>query len=101
MRSLTHHSSAEQLNTRATVHDPLQRLQSINLGFDLSIAPGFKDGVPNRVDILAQFSYETSHGVKPAMSRVVQPYVHLADVATSKQASERLRTWMATATSVF
>jgi hypothetical protein len=54
----------------------------------LSIAPGFKDGVPNRVDILAQFSYETSHGVKPAMSRVVQPCVQLADVATSKQASE-------------
>jgi hypothetical protein len=39
-------------NARATVHGPLERLQSIDLAFDLAIAPGFKDGVPNRVNIL-------------------------------------------------
>jgi hypothetical protein len=35
----------------------------------LSVAPEFKDGVPNRVDILAQFSYETSHGVNRRMNK--------------------------------
>lgn len=48
-----HHSSAKQLNTRATVHSPLERLQPIDLAFDLATAPGFKDGVANRVNILA------------------------------------------------
>jgi hypothetical protein len=47
-----HHSSAKQINIGAAIHRPLERLQLIDLSFRLPIAPGFKHGIANGLDIV-------------------------------------------------
>jgi hypothetical protein len=40
------------------INSPLERLLSIDLAFDMAIAPRFKDRIANRVNVLAQLAPE-------------------------------------------
>jgi hypothetical protein len=48
------HPSAKQVNASATLHGALERLQSVDLTLRLPIAPGFEDGIANRLDVQPQ-----------------------------------------------
>jgi hypothetical protein len=49
-----HHPRSEKLYTCSAIHGALDRLQSIDLTFRLTIAPRHVDGVTDSVDIAAK-----------------------------------------------
>jgi hypothetical protein len=54
-----HHPRSEKLWSRSAMHCALDRLQSVDLTFCLTIAPGQVDGVTDGVDIPAKYTRKT------------------------------------------
>jgi hypothetical protein len=52
-----------------------ERLQSVDLTLRLPIAPGFEDGVANRLNVLPQRPDKASHAVDATCAGIVQPDV--------------------------
>jgi hypothetical protein len=54
-----HHPRPEKLRSRPSVHCAFYRLQSVDLAFCLTVAPGQVDGVTDGVDITAKYTGKT------------------------------------------
>ncbi len=54
-----HHPRPEKLWSRPAVHCALDRLQSVDLAFRLTVAPEQVDGVTDGVDITAKYTGKT------------------------------------------
>jgi hypothetical protein len=68
---------------RPATHRALQRFQSIDLAFDLAIAPDFSDGVADGGGILAKFDGELAHAMDPRTQRIDEPRVELTRISCS------------------
>ena len=54
-----HHPRPEQVRSRPAIHCALDRLQSVDLAFCLTVAPRQVDGVTDGVDITAKYTGKT------------------------------------------
>ena len=68
-----HHPRPEQLWSRPAIHGALDRFQSVDLAFCLTIAPGQVDGVTDGVDITAKDASKTGQGGEPGLNGIIDP----------------------------
>jgi len=68
-----HHPRSEKLCTRSAIHGALDRLQSVDLAFRLTIAPRQVDGVTDGVDIAAKDAGKTGQGNQARMNGIINP----------------------------
>jgi|UPI000647CD81 hypothetical protein len=57
-----HHPRPKKLWSRPAAHCALDRLQSVDPAFCLTVAPGQVDGVTDGVDITAKYTGKTGQG---------------------------------------
>jgi hypothetical protein len=64
------HTCAKQSDAGATIHRPLERLQSVDLPLGLAVAPWLCHSVLHRAFVLPQYLCKTSHGENAARKSV-------------------------------
>jgi hypothetical protein len=73
------HSSAKQVNAGTAIHGTFEGLQLVNLSFRLSVAPRFKHGIANGLDILPRQRDSTlgsSSSSSSLLKKVFGPRLH-------------------------
>ena len=65
------HSSAEQVNAGTAIHGTFEGLELVNLSFRLSVAPRFKHGIANGLDILPYCPSKTANTIDARLACVM------------------------------
>ena len=65
------HSSAKQVNAGTAIHGTFEGLQLVNLSFRLSVAPRFKHGIANGLDILPYCPSKTANTIDARLACVM------------------------------
>jgi hypothetical protein len=83
-----HHPRSEKLWSRSAVYCALNRLQSVDLTFCLTIAPGQVDGVADSVDITAKYTGKTGQEGESGMDRIIDPSFELRRISATKYSAK-------------
>lgn len=86
-----HHPGAKQFDTSTTIHEPFERLQSIDLVLGLSIALRLHYGVSDRTDIVSYRDREPMHCADAGLLSICQPDVQRRHKASAKKSPESHR----------
>ena len=86
-----HPPGAEQFDTSTTIHEPFERLQSIDLALGLSIALRLHYGVSDCTDIVSYSGREPMHCADAALLSICQRDVQRRHRASAKKSPESHR----------
>src|ERR1700722_1030730 len=82
-----HHPGTKQLDTGAAIHGSLEGFQLVNLSFGLPVAPRFRHGVADSLNVLTYGPRKALHRVDARCAGVGQPIVQALRRSSKKQAS--------------
>lgn len=81
-----HHPRSQKLLPCSAVHCTLDRLQSVDLTFRLSVSPGQVDGVTDSVDITAKYTGKTDQEAR--INCIVDPLPEFRRGSATKYAAK-------------
>jgi hypothetical protein len=81
-------ASAEQLDTCAPVHLPLDRFKTVNMSLDRAIAPRFGNRRFDGAEVLFQRPNKASNRMNARVLRLLQPRVKPNQLAQTKDAAK-------------